>query len=172
VAGDLEPSAEEVVILLATPPERLADMTSWLAEAQLDYRHGPAFPTVRELIGHLAGAASIADGAIRRAAVDGLDTVDFGAATDASVSADLTLPADELLQSYLRVRRRTVDLLRGLSAETWNRIVQDPRMGRLTVLEACRGVAGHEVGHLSQVRNLVALVPERRDLGPISLPPG
>ena len=59
-----------------------------------------------------------------------------------------------------RVRRRTVDLLRGLSDEDWARLVVDPQQGELTLLDVCAQVTQHELAHLSQLRNLIALLPE------------
>ena len=49
----------------------------------------------------------------------------------------------------------------------WARSLRDPRLGELTLLEVGRTVAGHEVGHLTQLRNLIALVPEPTDLGEV-----
>ena len=69
-------------------------------------------------------------------------------------------PLSDHLQRFARVRRRTVDLLRGLSDEDWGREVFDPGQGELTLLQVCGQVTQHEVGHLSQLRNLIALLPE------------
>ena len=60
-----------------------------------------------------------------------------------------------------RVRRRSLDLLRGLPASDWERELVDPAQGRLTVLELCEQVMRHELGHLSQVRNLLTLLPDQ-----------
>ena len=43
----------------------------------------------------------------------------------------------------------------------------EAKLGELTLLDACRKVAAHEVGHLTQLRNLIALVPEPTDLGEV-----
>jgi hypothetical protein len=53
-----------------------------------------------------------------------------------------------------------MDLLRGLTAADWERVVVDPSIGEFTVLDFCRLVAQHEMGHLSQVRNLTSLLPD------------
>ena len=37
----------------------------------------------------------------------------------------------------------------------------------MTLLEVCRLVARHEMGHIGQIRNLSALLPEPQDLGPV-----
>jgi len=38
--------------------------------------------------------------------------------------------------------------------------VVDPQQGELTLLDVCAQVAQHELAHLSQLRNLIALLPE------------
>ena len=37
----------------------------------------------------------------------------------------------------------------------------------MTLLEVCRLVARHEMGHIGQIRNMSALLPEPQDLGPM-----
>jgi hypothetical protein len=64
------------------------------------------------------------------------------------------------VQGFGRVRRRTVDLLRGLKASDWKRVVVDPQQGELTLLDVCSQITQHEIGHLVQLRNLIALLPE------------
>ena len=47
----------------------------------------------------------------------------------------------------------------------------DVRLGEITLFEICDRVGRHEAGHLSQMRNLIALLPETLDLGPLVRPP-
>jgi hypothetical protein len=151
---------DDLVVVISAVPERVADLVSGLDEPRLTYRHGPAFPTLKELIGHLAEVGSAVDAVLRQAYLDGRKEVRVKLAVDPTAEPDLTLPASELLGSYARVRRRTVDLLRGLSSQDWKREVFDPAMGELTLNDICELVVRHEVGHLSQVRNLITLLPD------------
>src|SRR5438094_396183 len=57
--------------------------------------------------------------------------------------------------------------LDGWGKAEWERTVSDPRGGDMTLLEVCRLVARHEMGHVAQIRNLSALLPEPQDLGPM-----
>ena len=77
------------------------------------------------------------------------------------------VPLQEALEGFARVRRRTVDLLHGWGKAEWDRTISDPRGGVMTLLEVCRLVARHEMGHIGQIRNLSALLPEPQDLGPV-----
>jgi hypothetical protein len=151
---------DEVLMLLGVVPERVGDLVSGLDEPRLAYRHAPAFPTLKEVIGHLCDASSVVDGLLRRAYLDGQRELPVRRSIDPTHAPDLSAPLSELLEGYGRVRRRTVDLLKGLSAADWQRVVVDPQQGELTMLDLCGQVTRHELAHLSQLRNLIALLPE------------
>src|SRR5690242_2115658 len=166
-----ELSTGDVVLLLGSVPERTSDLVYWLDEARLRYRHGPAFPTLGSLIAHLVDAAPRVDGLLRHAHLDGQTTADVRAAIDPGPPgepiAELARPLQEALEDFARVRRRTVDLLHGWGKTEWDRVITDPRGGEMTLLDVCRLVARHEMGHIAQVRNLSALLPEPQDLRPV-----
>jgi hypothetical protein len=161
-----EMSTADVVLLLGSVPERTSDLVYWLDEPRLRYRHGPAFPTLGSLIAHLVDAAPRVDALLRRTHLDGRSTADVRAAIDPGHDQELNRPLQEALEDFARVRRRTVDLLHGWGKAEWDRTISDPRAGDPTLLEVCRMVARHELGHVAQIRNFSALVPEPRDLGP------
>jgi hypothetical protein len=164
---DEEMSTGDVVLLLSSVPERTSDLVYWLDEAELRYRHGPAFPTLGSLIAHLVDGAPRVDALLRHAHLDGQTTADVRAAIDPGHDQDLARPLHEALEDFARVRRRTVDLLHGWGKSEWDRIITDPRGGDTSLLEVCRLVARHEMGHVAQVRNLSALLPETEELGPV-----
>ena len=151
---------DDVILLLAVVPERVGDLVSGLDEPRLAYRHAPAFPTLKEIIGHLNDAGSAVDALLRRAYLDGQRELPVRASIDPTHAPDLSLPLTELLEGFGRVRRRTVDLLKGLTSHDWQRVVLDPQQGELTLLEVCAQITQHELAHLSQIRNLIALLPE------------
>jgi len=157
-------STSDVVLLLGSVPERTSDLVYWLDEARLRYRHGPAFPTLGGLIAHLVDAAPKVDALLRHAHLDGKTTADVRTAIDPGHDQELTRPLQEALEDFARVRRRTVDLLHGWGKAEWDRTISDPHTGEMTLLDACRLVAKHE---MAQIRNLSALLPEPEDLGPI-----
>lgn len=179
-----EMSSADVVLLLSSVPERTSDLVYWLDEARLRYRHGPAFPTLGSLIAHLVESAAKVDALLRQAHLKGETTADVRAAIDPGhdqggalrrvgsgdeedAGAGLSQPLQEALADLARVRRRTVDLLHGWGTAEWERTISDPRGGEQTLLDVCRMVARHEMGHIAQIRNLSALLPEPQDLGPV-----
>ncbi len=156
----------DAVLLLSSAPERISDLVYGLDEARLRYRHGPAFPTLGGLIGHLLESGSRVDGVLRRAHLEGLATADIRAAIDPGHDQDLDRPMQEAIEDFARVRRRTVDLLHGWGKNEWAREVSDPRGGIFSLLDICRQVVRHEMAHIAQIRNLTSLLPEPEDLGP------
>src|SRR5438105_11351720 len=151
---------EDVVVLMAMVPERVNDLVSGLDEQRLTYRHAPAFPTLKEVIGHLSDAGPTVDALLRHAYLDRQRELPVRASIDPAYEPDVSSPLDELVQGFGRVRRRTVDLLRGLKADDWQRVVMDPQQGELTLLDVCAQITRHELGQLAQIRNLIALLPE------------
>lgn len=159
---------EEVVVMLAAAPERALDLVGGLDAAGLAYRHGPAFPTVQELVRHMAESGVAADVMIRRIYLDGAAELPTAALhPDTSTGAPGQEPL-QVLEDAGRSRRRCVDVMRGMREEDWARRIVDPELGEMDLLELCRRVALHEMGHLSQLRNLISLIPEHEDLGPVA----
>ncbi len=161
-----ELSPADAVLLMSSVPERIGDLVYGLDEGRLRYRHGPAFPTLGGLIGHLLDSGSKVDALLRHAHLDGLTTADVRATLGPSQDMELERPLQEALEDFARVRRRTVDLLHGWGKNEWDRTLKDPRGAEMTLLEVCRMVARHEIGHIAQIRNLTVLLPEPQDLGP------
>ena len=162
-----QPRPEDYVVMLAQVPERVGDIALALDENLLRYRHGPAFPTLREMVAHLARSGTLVDALLRQVCIDGRREVDLRAAMDPAPEGDPDAPAAELVESLMRDRRRTVDLLRGLTDEQWQQPVRDSVQGELTLLDLCDAIGRHEAGHVTQLRNLIAVLPEPLDLGPI-----
>jgi hypothetical protein len=162
-----ELSPGDAVLLMSSVPERIGDLVYGLDEAKLRYRHGPAFPTLGGLIGHLLEGGTKVDGLLRHAHLDGLAAADVRATIDPTHDQGLERPLQEALEDFARVRRRTVDLLHGWGKNEWERTIVDPRGGTFTLLEVCRMVTRHEMAHIAQIRNLTALLPEPEDLGPM-----
>ena len=162
---------EDLVILLGTVPERAADLSAGIDDGRLHYRHGPAFPTLQELIEHLAEAGTRVDALLRHAYLDHERELAVRASIDPAPESPSGRSSAELLDGFARVRRRTVDMLRGLTDEDWARTVVDPREVEVSLLEITRYVTQHELGHLAQLRNLIAVLPEQLDLGPVGTGP-
>lgn len=158
----------DAVLLMGSAPERISDLVYGLDEARLRYRHGPAFPTLGGLLGHLLESGTRVDGLLRRAHLEGQSTADIRGVIDPGHDLDLDRPLQEAIEDFARVRRRTVDLLHGWGKSEWSRVIVDPQGMSLSLLDICRQVVRHEMAHIAQIRNLTSLLPEPEDLGPPS----
>src|SRR3981081_563971 len=99
-----ELSPADAVLLMSSVPERIGDLVFGLDEARLRYRHGPAFPTLGGLIGHLLDSGTKVDGLIRHAHLDGVATADVRATIDPSHDGELARPLHEALAHFARAR--------------------------------------------------------------------
>jgi len=144
-APPAEIASDDAMMLLQSVPERVTDLLFGLSLDQLQYRHGPAFPTADEVARHLAAGGARFDVQVTAACLE-------TAAAEPAEPSQAALA--EVLADWQRHRRRAVDLLRGLPKEGWDRSLDDE-----TLIELCRRSLGHELGHLSQLRNLTALIP-------------
>src|SRR4029077_6161758 len=142
-----EMSPADAVLLMSSVPERINDLVFGLDETRLRYRHGPAFPTLGGLIGHLLESGSRVDGLLRHAHLDARAPAagaprlpphaHLGALAAADVRAtiapgpdhELDRPLQEALEDFARVRRRTVDLLHCWGKTEWGRTIPDPGGG-------------------------------------------
>jgi uncharacterized damage-inducible protein DinB len=150
---------EDLMMLLYSVPERVADVITGLHPGQLRYRHGPAFPTAGEVAAHVAAAGLQLDHFITSVSLETSAPPALATMLEAPTPAEPpSLP--EAVADWQRVRRRGVDLLRGLAGDRWERSFDDPLRGEVTVEEALRLVLRHELGHVAQLRNLTSLVPE------------
>lgn len=158
-APPAEIAAEDLLMLLLSLPERVTDLVSGLDEGRLRYRHGPAFPTAGEVAVHAAVSGLKVDAFINAVCLESSEPPPLRTMLEAATPDDAP-PLPDLLSDWQRVRRRGVDLLRGLAAERWEAPLADPDRGAMSVIEAYRLVLRHEMGHLAQLRNLTSLVPE------------
>jgi uncharacterized damage-inducible protein DinB len=157
--SDEVPDRNDLCAVLATVPERVSDIATELDESGLAYRHGPGFPTVGEIVSHLCESGSAIDAVLRPVAIEGARELRLQSALETERDAELLPSLETQIDDFARVRRRTVDVLHAMPTEFWDREVFDPATGLLTVREAASLVVQHELGHLSQLQSLVALLP-------------
>jgi len=155
-----ETSREDLIVLLASVPERAADLTGGIDAARLGYRHGPAFPNLQEVLHHLCQGGPTGDAWVRelRAGHAAGDDVSWTQPWDVEDADPESVRAQ--LDDFARLRRRTVDWLRGLPDADWEEVGAGPEGGQESLSEVCQQLASHELGHLVQLRNLIALLPD------------
>src|SRR2546423_13614578 len=101
-------SPADAVLLMSSAPERISDLVFGLDEARLRYRHGPAFPTLGGLLGHLLASGTRLDALLRRAHLEGLASADVRATIHPRHDQDLDRPLAQAIEDFARTRPRTV----------------------------------------------------------------
>src|SRR5258708_27441565 len=150
-----EMSPADVVLLMGSVPERISDLVYGLDENRLRYGHGPAFPTLGGLIGHLLDSGSKVDALLRHAHLDGLATADVRATIDpAQEDEELGRPLQEAIEDFARIRRRTVDLMPGWGKTEWDRSLREPRGGEITLLPVSQMFPPPQISHTAHRRTL------------------
>ena len=158
-----EPRVEDVLVLFAQVPERAADVLAAVDAEQLRHRHAPALPTLTEAIEHLAGSGRAFDALVRSVVVDGAGEVDLERTLHPSPGDAAPPGGDEAVGAHVddfaRDRRRTFEQLRGLDPGRWQASIEDHRHGTLTLLDLVKHGVHHETAHVTQLRNLLSLLP-------------
>jgi hypothetical protein len=101
--------------------------------------------TERGLLEQLRALLSTRDGTLPHVDIDGVPI-------EADYASD---DADDVLEEFHRLRRRTTYLLWDLSSRDWERSGLHPFRGRMTLLEIVREIYQHDLEHLWQVRRMI-----------------
>lgn len=157
--------------MVASIPERLASYLIGLHQDQLAYRHGPAFPTIAELVMHFTESGEAFDRLLTEALAEdpkqlSVPVTDSGSILNAAVAiGSRAVDPDAIVEGlnrYAASRRELAELIRQADEATWQRPVHDAFLGEVTPQQLVGRLAQHEMGHISQLRNLIACLPEIR----------
>ncbi len=127
-----------------------------LDEQTLRRRPGPDEWCMLELLGHLRDC--------ERRYLERIEAMAFEQqpripAFDAeSIQPDVPyalLDPDETLEEFASLRRRTLQLLRSLSEDDWERTGLHPYLGSITITQVVREMSEHDLSHLWQARRMV-----------------
>lgn len=149
-----EPTNEELVAQLASAPDLLDTALAALGAtpepvaAATDGATGEAGWTTSEIIGHLCDAARYWGARMRLAAHEDRPALQlFDQDSFVALAAYRYVPADMLAQEFRLINASNVALLRGLSAQDWERVGIHSERGPLTIRQMVEIEAGHELEH-------------------------
>jgi hypothetical protein len=149
----------DAIEVLGEQPAALERATAELSAAQLRQAEKPGKWSVGEVIQHLADSEMFTAYRIRMIlAADSpeIQAYDQDAFAQRLRYADASL-ADALTQ--IRVMRgRTLDLLRGLKPEEWDRFGVHSERGRESVRHTVNLQAGHDLVHLRQIARIKSAI--------------
>jgi uncharacterized damage-inducible protein DinB len=147
---------DDLVVRLAAVPDRVAVLTAGLDDAALRRRPVEGEWSMKEVCGHLVEDARTWQERIALmttqvdpylARLDPVVSVREGGYQDAPIGATM----DE----FRRIRRQTVETLRGLSEDGWQRRGRHWSEGPMTIEQACSVALEHAESHIEQIERLV-----------------
>ena len=146
---------EHLVEELAAMPDRVAGLIAGLSEEELRRRPAGGEWSVKEVCGHLVEDARTWHERITLITTQAdpyLERLD----PDASVrdGGYQDAPIDATMDEFRRIRRQTIEILRGLSVEGWHRTGRHWSEGPVTIAQVCEIALDHAESHLTQLQAL------------------
>jgi uncharacterized damage-inducible protein DinB len=146
----------DLIEKLAAMPDRVAALIAGLDDEALRRRPAEGEWSMKEVCGHLVEDARTwqeritlittqADPYLAR--LDPVVSVREGGYQDA--------PIETTLEEFRRIRRQTVETLRGLSDGGWQRSGRHWSEGNMTIQQACSVALEHAESHLEQLQRLL-----------------
>lgn len=137
-------------------PSEIARAVAGLHDKVLRYTPSPEKWCILEILGHLADIEIVYAYRIRQMIADANPVI---APMDQNAWAQnldyLRTPAPELVAAYGLNRHRTVQLLRKIPLQQFDRGAMHPELNRkVTVAEMLEKVSGHGANHLQQIERL------------------
>jgi hypothetical protein len=152
---------EEPLVILSATPQRIQKQIDGLSAEILRHRPTPEQWSVAEITAHLADAEIVAAFRIRKILSEPGCAI---AAYDQNAWAEkLTYSRSDAHQNakhFSLLREMNLALLRGLSAEEWERHGIHSERGQESVRRVVTLYAGHDVNHLHQIEKIVKSIRE------------
>ena len=152
-------TTEQVLILLAETPQRIAALTAGLAPAQL---HTPPTPdgwSVNDVLAHLRACADVWGNCIVAMIAEDMPTLRaINPRTWIKKTDYLELEFRPSLRSFATQRAELLAVLSPLPPEGWSRAATVTGAGKVlerTVLFYAQWLAGHERQHVKQIERIV-----------------
>jgi uncharacterized damage-inducible protein DinB len=139
---------------MAAMPAQLRTAVRGLSDAQLDTPYRPGGWTVRQLVHHVADSHMNAFIRFRLALTENHPTIKPYDEAEWAKLSDATMPVDVSLDLLDRLHQRMVHLLRSLGDKDFQRTVNHPENGSMTVDAVLDLYAWHGRHHTAHVTSL------------------
>lgn len=139
-------------------PSILANLLRSTSESVLSHSPGPGKWSVQEIVAHLGDAELVSGFRFRLIAGsdDGVPIQGYDQDRWAATGNYRTVPIEQSLKSFTALREMNVRFLKSLPASAWEKYGLHSERGRETLRDLVTLLAGHDLNHLSQIRNIVS----------------
>jgi hypothetical protein len=143
--------------VLAATPRQLAALLKGVTRARLGRRPTPERWSVTEILAHMADTELVQGFRLRLIlGASGTPIQGFDQDAWARYSDYATHDPALSLETLRAVRERTVRLLKGLPRPMWDNYGMHTERGKETVTRVTEMMAGHDINHLAQIRQILA----------------
>lgn len=140
---------------LGDTPERVAELLAGLSEDHLARPGADGGWSMRQVVAHLRDAEGVLNGRLRLMAARDNPVLESLAVFAWATSEENRPPTTaEIFRTYRDSRNQSLEILRGLSPEDWQRAGQHKEFGPVTIRQQASYFSAHEQTHLAA---LVAL---------------
>ena len=142
--------------ILAASPRQVARLIKGVSKKKLSKRPAPERWSVTELLAHLADTELVQGFRVRLilgasgTPIQGFDQDEWARYSEYA-KHDPALS----LEAFRLTRKRTVRLLKSLAPEKWECFGMHSERGKETVTRVSEMMAGHDVNHLRQIREIL-----------------
>lgn len=147
-----------VAVILAATPEAIRCMLAQIGDANTSTRPAPGKWSPSEIVCHLADCELVFGFRLRQTlAEDGPTIQPFD--QDKWAAQYTGIPAHRALEAFSALRGWNLRLIQSALPEAANRTMTHPERGAMTFQTVLETIAGHDLNHLTQLRNIAG--PER-----------
>jgi hypothetical protein len=152
----MTPEIQETLTVLSRMPGRIARLARGRTDSELHRKPAPDAWSAQEIMAHLRACAEVWSRSIERMLAEDHPTIRYVSPRGWIRKTNyLEQSFGDSLRELTRARRALVAALGALDEEGWSRgaTFTGTTLGRdATVLIYAKRIAGHEVGHLDQIR--------------------
>ena len=139
-------------------PSTLANLLHAASGSVLSQPPAPGKWSVQEIVAHLADAELVSGYRFRLIAGsdDGVPIQGYDQDRWAATGNYRTATIEQSLKSFTSLREMNVRFLRSLPASAWEKYGLHSERGRETLRDLVTLLAGHDLNHLTQIRNIIS----------------
>jgi hypothetical protein len=146
---------EELLERYRRGPELLAVVLTGVFGEEEDFAPAPGKWSVRQIVAHLADTELVAAHRLRQVAAEENPTlIAFDQNAWAANLDYARRKPKQSLETFRRLRAENHELLRGLSAEAFERAGNHTERGRITLRDLVEGYAAHAESHAGQLQHI------------------
>jgi hypothetical protein len=148
---------KDPLVIQRQSPETLTRLIEGVPEQVLIQERAPGKWSIREILAHLADAEMVSTWRYRQMIEQsGATLTSFDQDEWARLGAYSETEPKESLEIFRILRKRNLQMFAQLTPEEWQCFGMHSERGKMTVQDLMRQMAGHDLNHIAQVKEILA----------------